>query len=135
MEPEPDQVPSSPAPPQEPAAADDEPEREDPQEEVASEKDEPDSAVQTRRGLSLCTVIVTLARIPKRFSHSIGKRKADTEADPKREKKKSREISEPLEESEPEPGKDIPELLWRTLSTPLLFPQRQPRNVAERHQG
>ena len=41
-------------------------------------------------------------------SHLTGKRKAEAEADPKREKKKSREISEPLEESEPEPGKDIP---------------------------
>ena len=41
------------------------------------------------------------------WSRHTGKRKADAEADPKREKKKSREVSEPLEESEPEPGKDV----------------------------
>jgi hypothetical protein len=51
---------------------------------------------------------MTLTRIPIQCSHFIGKRKAEAEADPRREKKKSREISEPLEESEPEPGKDIP---------------------------
>jgi len=44
-------------------------------------------------------------------SRPTGKRKAEAEADPKREKKKSREISEPLEESEPEPGENVPALL------------------------
>ncbi|KAF9652234.1 hypothetical protein BDM02DRAFT_3183943 [Thelephora ganbajun] len=77
----PDETPTLPAPP-EMAPADDEPEQEEAQEAVTSEKDEPETGVQARRG----------------------KRKAEVEADPKREKKKSREISEPLEESEPEPA-------------------------------
>ena len=54
--------------------------------------------------MSICT------GVPNQYSNSTGKRKAEAEADPKREKKKSREISEPLEESEPEPGKDVPVL-------------------------
>jgi len=78
---EPDQPPSPPAPPEE-TPADDEAEQDEAQEPIASEKDEPETGIQTRRG----------------------KRKAEAEADPKREKKKSREISEPLEESEPEPA-------------------------------
>ena len=100
-------TPSPPAPPEETPAGR-EPEQEDAQEVVASEKDEPDTGVQTRRGPSLSVAIVTPTRIPIQCSHFTGKRKAEAEADPRREKKKSREISEPLEESEPEPGKDVP---------------------------
>lgn len=101
-------MPSPPAPPQE-TPADDEPEQEDAQEAVASEKDEPDTAVQTNRGLSPRARSLRLPRErPTDTPNLAGKRKADSEADPKREKKKSRELSEPLEESEPEPGKDTP---------------------------
>ena len=112
---------SPPTPPQG-TPADDEPEQEDAQEAVASERDEPDSAVQTRQGLSPAVVITTITKIPNQSSHRTGKRKADAEADPKREKKKSREISEPLEESEPEPGKDIPDPLHSFPNPPLFSP-------------
>jgi hypothetical protein len=43
---------------------DDEPEQEDAQDVVASEKDEPDTGVQTRRGPSPSVAIVTPTRIP-----------------------------------------------------------------------
>jgi len=46
---EPDQPPSPPAPPEE-TPADDELEQDEVQEAVASEKDEPETGVQTRRG-------------------------------------------------------------------------------------
>lgn len=115
-----DQVTSPPTPPQG-TPADDEPEQEDAQEAVASERDEPDSAVQTRQGLSPAVVITTITKIPNQSSHRTGKRKADAEADPKREKKKSREISEPLEESEPEPGKVIPDPLHSFPNPPPFF--------------
>ena len=118
---EPDQVPSPPTPPQE-TPADDEPEQEDAQEAVASEKDEPDTTAQTSRGLFPRVAVVAPTRIPNQYSRSTGKRKADTEADPKREKKKSREISEPLEESEPEPGKDISDLSADPIYTPPQHP-------------
>jgi bromodomain-containing protein 8 len=107
---EPDPGPSPPTPTEE-APADDEPEKEDAHEAVASEKDEAETGIQTRRGPSPPVVTVTPSRLPKQRSYFTGKRKADAEADPRREKKKSREISEPLEESEPEPGEDVPELL------------------------
>jgi len=59
-----------------------------------------------------CRVVVmlTCTGMLNQRSHPTGKRKAEAEADPKREKKKSREISEPLEESEPEPGEGVPAL-------------------------
>lgn len=81
--------------------------------------------------------VVTLTRIGilnqgPRFT---GKRKAEAEADPKREKKKSREVSEPLEESEPEPGRDLFYQLTLSASYPCPpnpltpFPsQRQQRS-------
>lgn len=47
----PDQAPSPPVPPEE-TPADDETEPEETQEAVASEKDEPETGIQTRRGLS-----------------------------------------------------------------------------------
>lgn len=56
----------------------------------------------------LHAALSTRTGILNQCSYFIGKRKAEAEADPKREKKKSREISEPLEESEPEPGKGVP---------------------------
>ena len=113
---EPDHVPSPPAPPEE-TAADDEPEQEDAHEVVASEKDEPDTGVQTRRGQPSHPVISTFTGILNHCLYFTGKRKADTEADPKREKKKSREISEVPEESEPEPGKDAPIFLVHPTCT------------------
>jgi len=104
---EPDQPPSPPAP-LEKTPADDETEQEEAQEGaqevVASEKDEPETGVQTRRGPSSPVVMLTCTGMLIQCSHPTGKRKAEAEADPKREKKKSREISEPFEESEPEPG-------------------------------
>ena len=48
---EPDHAPSPPAPPEK-MPADDELEPEETQEAIASEKDEPETGVQTRRGLS-----------------------------------------------------------------------------------
>ena len=103
-------TPSPPAPPQE-QPANIEPEKEDDQEAIASEKDEPETGVQTRQGPSPLVTIVTPSRVPVQCSYFTGKRKADADADPKREKKMSREISEPLEESEPEPGEDVLGLL------------------------
>ena len=94
----------SPSAPLENPPADDELEPEEIQEVVASEKDEPETGVQTRRGLSFAYGHTDSRRNAKSLFGLQGKRKAEAEADPKREKKKSREVSEPLEESEPEPG-------------------------------
>lgn len=116
---EPEQAPSPPTPPEK-TPADDELEQEEAQEAVASEKDEPETGVQTRRGPSFARGrIDSHTGMLNQCSRFTGKRKAEAEADPKREKKKSREVSEPLEESEPEPGKDVP-ALSDTLSAPYL---------------
>ena len=83
-------------------------------------------------------VLLTRTGVLNQRSHFAGKRKADAEADPKREKKRSREVSEPLEESEPEPGKAVPvpsvypiyllSMPSLTPPTPPFFFQRQPRS-------
>lgn len=104
---EPDHVPSPPVLPEK-TPVDDQLEPEEAQEAVASDKDEPETGVQTRRGLLLHVVTLTRTGVLNQGPRFAGKRKAEAEADPKREKKKSREVSEPLEESEPEPGKDAP---------------------------